>query len=78
VTTLCLYSHAVDTRQGGLGFYDEEEAERFARTLRMPAEEFVSVAGCSDTELAELFAAPLDQVAIRRRDPGDEDGVLGT
>jgi hypothetical protein len=44
----------------------------------MPAEEFVPVADASDTELAELFAAPLDQVAIRRRDAGDEDGVLRT
>jgi hypothetical protein len=44
----------------------------------MPAEEFIPVAGWSDTELAELFAAPLDQVAIRRRDAGDENGVIGT
>jgi hypothetical protein len=61
VTALCLYSHAVDTGQAGLGFYDHEDAERFARALPMPAEEFISVNGKSDTELAELFAAPLEQ-----------------
>jgi hypothetical protein len=66
VAALCLYSHAVDTgRTRGL-VYDQEEAERFARALLMPAEAFAPVAGRSDTELAELFVARLDQVAIRR------------
>jgi hypothetical protein len=44
----------------------------------MSTEEFVPVTGWSDTELAELFAAPLDHVAMRRRDAGAENGVLGT
>jgi hypothetical protein len=57
VAALCLYSHAVDSGQAGLGFYDQEDAERFARSLLMPADEFAPVAGWSDTELAELFAA---------------------
>ena len=72
VTALCLYSDAVDTRQAGLGFYDQEEAERFARELLMPSEEFVPVRGWRDAEVAEYFAAPLDQVAIRWREAGGE------
>jgi hypothetical protein len=55
VAALCLYSHAVDTRRAGLGFYDPEDVERFARALLMPGEEFVPVAGWSNTELAELL-----------------------
>jgi hypothetical protein len=78
VTALCLYSHAVDTGQAALGFDDQEEAERFARALLMPAEGFVPVAGWSDTALAELFAVRLDQVAMRRRDASDETGVIWT
>lgn len=66
VTALCLYSHAVDTRQADRSVYDQEEAERFARELLMPANEFAPVSRSKDAELAELFAAPLDQVAIRR------------
>jgi hypothetical protein len=68
VAALCLYSHAVDTRQAGFGLYDQEDTERFARELLMPVDEFAPVSGWQDAELAELFAAPLDQVAIRRRE----------
>jgi hypothetical protein len=34
----------------------------------MPTEAFAQVAGWSDGELAEVLAAPLDKVAIRRRE----------
>jgi hypothetical protein len=64
---LCLYSHAVDTGQAGRA-YDHEDAERFARALLMPAEVFAPIVSWSDFELAELFTAPMDQVAARRRD----------
>jgi IrrE N-terminal-like domain len=75
VAALCRYSHAVDTGHAGATVYDQEEAERFARALLMPAAAFAPVAGRSDTELAALFAAPLDQVAIRRREAGSEDAA---
>jgi hypothetical protein len=43
VTALCVYSHAVDTRQVGLEVdHDQQDAERFARSLLMPAEEFAA------------------------------------
>ena len=74
VAALCLYSHAVDTGAAGRLGYDQEDAERFARALLMPAEAFAPVTVRSDTELAELFAAPLDQVAIRRREARGDGG----
>jgi hypothetical protein len=62
-----LYSHAVDAGEVGCSF-DQHDAERFARALLMPREAFAPVLAWSDLELAELFAAPLDQVARRRGD----------
>jgi hypothetical protein len=41
----------------------------------MPSEAFAPVAGWSDAELAELFAPPVDQVAIRRREAGGENAA---
>lgn len=67
VAALCLYSHAVDAGEVGCSF-DQHDAERFARALLMPREAFAPVLAWSDLELAELFAAPLDQVARRRGD----------
>jgi hypothetical protein len=68
VAALCLYSHAVDAGRAGCDGYDQEDAERFARALLMPGEAFAPVVAWPDAELAELFTAPLDQVAARRRD----------
>ena len=73
VAALCLYSHAVDTGQADCAIYDQEEAERFARALLMPAEEFAPLIAWPDVELAELFAAPLDHVAVRRREAAGEN-----
>ena len=53
-SALCLYSHAVDSGQAGVGFYDQEDAERYARALLMPVEECVSLIAWPDVELAEL------------------------
>ena len=66
VAALCLYGHAVDTGRAGCALYDQEEAERFARALMMPAEEFDAIAWLPDADLAERFMAPLDQVSVRR------------
>jgi hypothetical protein len=65
VAALSLYSHAVDTRQVRCG-YVQADAERFARSLLMPPEDFDASAWRPDAELAERFAAPLDQVPLRR------------
>jgi hypothetical protein len=66
---------AVNTGQADCAICDQEDAERFARARLMPAEAFAPVAARSDTELAELYAAPLDQVAIPRREAGGEDAA---
>jgi hypothetical protein len=68
VAALCLYSHAVDTGEAGCSEYDQEEAERFARALLMPADDFDVCAWLPDTALAERFVAPLDHVGLRRRE----------
>ena len=68
VAAMCVYSHAVDTGQAGRAAYDQQDAERFARALLMPDEALVPVIGWSDVAVAELFIAPLDEVARRRRD----------
>jgi hypothetical protein len=67
VAALCLYSRAVDTGRAGRP-YNQGDAEAFARALLMPREEFGAVITWCDLELAELFTAPLDHVARRRRD----------
>jgi hypothetical protein len=75
VAAMCLYSHAVDTGAANRASYDQEEGERFARALLMPAEEFAALSAWRAAELAECFAAPLDQVAIRRREAGGENAA---
>jgi RNA polymerase sigma factor (sigma-70 family) len=67
VAALCLYSHAVDTGQASLGFYDQEEAERFALSLLMPAKEFVPVAGWSDTDPASSPPPTCNELSRRQR-----------
>jgi hypothetical protein len=68
VAALCLYSHADDTGRAGRSDYDQEEAERFARALLMPADDFEAEAWLHDAALAERFVAPLDYVGVRRRE----------
>ena len=67
VAALCIYSHAVDTGRAGRP-YRQCDAERFARTLLLPAEDLRAVAGRPAVELAETFGAPLDQVRARLRE----------
>jgi hypothetical protein len=67
VAALCMYSHAVDTGRAGRP-YRQCDAERFARTLLLPAEDLRAVAGRPAVELAETFGAPLDQVRARLRE----------
>jgi hypothetical protein len=66
VAALCLYSHVVDGGRAGCNSYDHEEAERFARALLMPAEDFDASVWLPDAELAERFVAPVDHVSVRR------------
>ena len=68
VAALCLYSHAVDTGEAGRTRYEQNEAERFARALLIPGDALAAIADRPDVELAEVFGAPLDHVALRRRD----------
>lgn len=67
VSALGLYSHAVDRGRVPSG-YVQADAERFAQALVMPAEDLDASARRTDAELAERFAAPLDQVPLRRRE----------
>jgi hypothetical protein len=66
VAALSLYSHAVDTGEACRAHYDQEDAERFARALLIPAEDFDASAWLPDAELAERFVAPLDHISSRR------------
>lgn len=68
VAALCLYSHAVDTGDAGRTRYEQNEAERFARALLIPGDALAAIADRPDVELAAVFGAPLDHVAMRRRD----------
>jgi hypothetical protein len=61
--------HAFEINTGLLeGPFDQARAERYARQLLMPADEFGPLAGLADGELAELFAVPVEQVGARRLD----------
>lgn len=66
VSWLCI--HSCDIDEGNLpGAYSDAAAARAARAQLMPAAEFKAHAGgLFDHELAELFAVPLEQVALRR------------
>jgi hypothetical protein len=68
VAALCLYRHAVDTDEAGRARYEQSDAERFARSLLIPREQFAAISGRPDVELAEAVGAPLADVALRRRD----------
>jgi hypothetical protein len=77
VCALALYAFEVATglEQRPL---DQGRAEAFARALRMPAEEFLAVAGEGDVALAEWFGVPVEQVSLRRaelRSPADGPGA---
>ena len=62
---LALHAFEVDT---GLidGPFDQARAERYARELLMPADDFAPLAGLVDAELATLFGVPVEQVCERR------------
>lgn len=66
VCAMCLYAHEVLT--GVLpGAYDQEYAERYARTFLAPDWAF-SDPTWPDEAIAELYAIPLDQVQAGRRE----------
>lgn len=59
--------HAFEVTTGlERGSFDQGRAERFARALLMPSEEFYAVADENDAELAERFGVPIEQVPARR------------
>jgi hypothetical protein len=66
---LALHAFEIDT---GLidGPFEEARAERYARELLMPAEDFGPLIWLNDAELAELFGVPVEQVWARRLDLG--------
>jgi uncharacterized protein DUF955 len=59
------------------GPFDQRRAERFARALLMPADEFLAVAGQSDAELAARFGVPIEQVPIRRIELRSRESGIG-
>ena len=66
VSQLCIHSCDVD-EQKAPGPYTDAGAAAAARAQLMPQAEFAEHADLLfDHELAELFAVPLDQVALRR------------
>jgi hypothetical protein len=67
VAALCLYARDIDS--GELpGPYDDAEAERYARSLLIPDEEFELLADECDERLAERFRVPADQIVGKRAD----------
>jgi hypothetical protein len=64
---LALHAFEIDT---GLieGAFDQARAERYARELLMPAEDFGALIWLRDVELAELFGVRVEQVWARRLD----------
>jgi hypothetical protein len=67
VAAMCIYSHAVDTGRATRP-YRQCDGERFARCLLLPTEALSALADRPAVELAEIFGAPLDQVAARLRE----------
>ena len=64
VSWLCLYAR--DILNGTLpGPYDQQAAERYAREVLMPEEEFLPVASDPPAELAARFNVPVEQVDAR-------------
>jgi hypothetical protein len=49
---------------------DQSRAERYARDLLMPADDFAPLAELADAELAALFGVPIEHVGARRRELG--------
>ena len=70
VSMLCVFSAEVDAGVAPRGVcgYSPAAAERYARRELMPDDLFCRLAHRPDHELAEAFAAPLEQIAKRRRD----------
>jgi hypothetical protein len=70
--------HAFEVQTGlEHGPFDQGRAERFARALLMPAEEFLAVVGQSDAELAGRFGVPIEQVPVRRIELGSPATGVG-
>src|SRR4051812_48478621 len=64
VLAMCMYAGEQLRRDRP---YDDDDAEQWARTFLMPTATWRDAAGYSNTELAEAFNVPLDQVVARRR-----------
>jgi hypothetical protein len=70
VLMLCVFSAEVDAGAApdGVRGYSPAAAEHYPRRELMPNELFCRLAHRPDHELAEAFAAPLEQIAKKRRD----------
>jgi hypothetical protein len=62
---LALHAFEIDTRLIE-GPFDQARAERYARELLLPVDDFAPLAGLADGELAALFRVPIEQVGARR------------
>jgi len=63
VLGMCLFAHE---HQFPGGDYSDDAAQQWVRTLLMPSAAGRHAAGLTNTELAEAFNVPLDQVVQRR------------
>jgi hypothetical protein len=67
--TCALALHAFELHTGLIEEpIDQSRAERYARELLMPADDFAPLAGLTDAELAALFGVPIEQVGATRRE----------
>jgi hypothetical protein len=68
---LALAIYASKTETGGEGGrYSETRACAYARELMLPTAEFAPLAWLDNATLARWFAAPVEQVAVRRAELG--------
>lgn len=67
VSWLCVYAREM---LNGLqpGPWDQARAERFAREVLLPEEEFLALAHRPEQEIADTFGVPLEQVNARLLD----------
>jgi hypothetical protein len=68
---MCLYDR--DVRSGDVpGPHDQRAAELYARCVLIPDERFERLADESDIALADVFRVPVEQIAAKRIDLGDD------
>lgn len=67
---MAIYAHLIASGQHP-GPYDDQDAQRFARTALIDQHELLGRASQADEHLAEHFRVPIDQIPLARAEPRD-------